>query len=344
MMIQNFDTPPGTLIRRALFSMASLLLVTVWMIPSAIASPNDRNLTARFSKLQVAQGDHKIAIKYSLTPSSWNAFRRAKIEPRLNIYSLDHRKARYVYRYSTKLRSRSGTITYARKDIRLRQSKTVEIQVVGFRGTKQIARSVHGKQTAKRLRLVVRDKREHACEDDDKTVKHPKKPHRKRDRGPRSARQADIIRACDANTTFDSEMNKCLLDAKKLTASNPVAIINTCGQATFFNSDFRKCLDGAAKIAVAPAATIKACDDVTDFGADFGRCLTKSASYKHTNPAPVVRACGRHTDFGSDLGKCIDSARGVHGNRAKVVDICGRATNFGSELLGCVERSRRRRT
>jgi hypothetical protein len=344
MFTQGFDTPLRNLTGRALLSMTTLLLVSLTMIPSAIAGPRDRNLTARFSELQVAHGDHRVVVKYTLTTSSWNAFKHAEIEPRLNIYSLGRHKAHYVYRYSTELRRRSGKIIYTPNDVRLRDSKTVEIEVIGFGGPKQIARSSYGTQTSERLRLGIRDKRESSCEDDHVTVSHPRSRDRNRGGDHRGARQAEIIRACDANTTFNSEMNKCLHHADKLAASNAVAVINACGKSTFFDSHFRKCLDGAAKISVAPASTVKACDDATDFGLDFTKCMTKSASYKHSNPAPVVRACGRHTDFGSDLGKCIDSARGVRGNKAEVVDVCGRATNFGSELLGCVARSRGRRT
>jgi hypothetical protein len=344
MFTQGFDTRLRNLTGRALFSMSTLLLVSLTMIPSAIAGPRDRNLTARFSELQVAQGDHRVVVKYTLTTASWNAFKHAEIEPRLNIYSLGRHKAHYVYRYSTKLRRRSGKIIYALNDVRVRDSKTVEIEMVGFGGPKQIARSSYRTQTSGRLRLVVKDKR--SCEDDHATASHPRNRDRSRDRdrGHRGARRADIIRACDANTTFNSEMNKCLHHADKLDASNAVAVINACGKSTVFDSQFRTCLDSAAKISVAPASTIKACDDVTDFGSDFTKCMGKSASYKRSNPAPIVRACGRHTDFGADLGKCIDSARGVRGNRAAVVDACGRATNFGSELLWCVQRSHARRT
>lgn len=367
MFTQGFDTPLRNLTGRALFAASALLLVSLAMIPSAIAGPKDRHLTADFSELQVIQRDNKVVVKYTLTTSSWNAFKRAEIEPRLNIYSPGRKKARYVYRYSTELPSRSGKIIYAPDDVRIRDSKTVEIKMVGFGGPKQIARSSYDTQTSEHIRLVVKDRRTASCEEDRVTVVHkPERPARDRDvrpvshprdrdrtrdrdrdhdrdRGHRGVRQADIIRACDANTQFESEMNKCLDRADKLAASSAVAVINACGKSTSFDSDFRKCLDGAAKLSVAPAATIKACDAATDFTSDFNKCMTKSASYKRSNPAPVVRACGRHTDFGSDFGKCIDSARGVRGNKADVVDACGNATNFGSELLRCVERSSGRR-
>lgn len=363
MFTQGFDAPLRNLTGRAFFAASALLLVSLAMIPSAIAGPKDRNLTADFSELQVIQRDHKVVVKYTLTKSSWNALQRAEIEPRLNIYSPGRKKARYVYRYSTELPSRSGKIVYAPEDVRIRDSRTVEIKMVGFGGPKQIARSSYDTQTSESIRLVVKDKRTASCEEERVTVVHkPERPARGRDvrpvshprdrdrargrgrdRGHRGVRQADIIRACDANTQFESEMNKCLDRADKLAASSAVAVINACGQSTSFDADFRKCLGGAAKLSVAPVATIKACDAATDYAPDFNHCMTKSASYKRSSPAPVVRACGRHTGFGSDLGKCIDSARGVRGNKAEVVDACGNATNFGSELLRCVERSSGRR-
>lgn len=319
-------------ITRLILAMLAAAAVMVGFSATAAAAPNDRDVDVTFKELEVYRQGDSVVLDYTITKPTWREMRRAGIEPRLNVFTSGRRSSREVFRYSTLLDRREGRIVYDRRDLRLRNSRELVVDVVGFNGPHQVGDVSFRRQCDDRVRVVVSKRRGHPHHADNGPRGHLRPAAR-----PARSLRAQIIRACQEQTRYDSDLNRCVERGMKLPARDVVATIGACGDASRHSSGLMSCLDEARELSTNVAGTVRACDAATSYDTDLRACLDEAAAYGQVNAAPVIRACDEHTSHGWELKRCVESALELERERVATVDACGEATSYSQQLQRCIE-------
>ena len=324
---------PITTLTRFLLLFLTLTVSVPSLVPSAHAQgrdrPHARLITPEFTLLEIQDQGDVVTLDYAIEPRSWRAIRQAGILPRLHVY-VPNRRGLHVFRDSVEIRGPQGQIQYAPGDLRLRGAQTLEVELVGQAGGRAIRRIALGDACDDRLRVPIQPLRRVKI-----IVADPAPPIRPA--RPVPSRRADLIDACRAAATFDSDFGRCLAQASMLHHPEAPGIVHACAAATKFSSDLFQCIDQAGQIAVNPVHVTRSCGAATTHASDLHACLTAATRYARHDASPVVDACARHTRFGSDLAACVTASQEIRGGRVSVIEACGQATRFRSDFEQCLE-------
>ena len=318
-----------TILKKISGALAISLVLLISFAGSAMAQGNPHDV--RFNDLHIAKQGPTFVLEYSISKEDWRDLKRVGIEPRLNIYAPDERRRGYQFRYSIPLANRRGAIEYARQDLMLRGAKTVEIELVGYNGASRIRRVSYNRTTDNRIRIPVDRRGGHGHAHGGG---HGHGAHGNHHR-------AALIKACKAETRYDSEMNSCIDRAFKLHPATAARTVKACGEATQYASELNRCLEKSAGITDdKPFLVVAACDRATNYASELNQCIERSKKLSH-DPGSVIAACDRHTKYGSELNQCIDAAS-TYNRRSpvRVVDACGEHTRYSSELNSCIKKAR----
>lgn len=331
-----------------LYCAGALLLL---MTGTALAG-DDPDIDLELTELRVYTAkDGDAMLDYTIARKSWRALRDAGIEPRLNIFS-PNRRGRYVYRYSVPLKAKHGSVLYNRKDVDLEGVSSVKVEIVGYNGANRVGRLTLGATCEQSLSVDVeharrkggggrgRDESGHDGGHHDHHDDHHGHGDRDRDDRPRKASRAEIISACDRQTSYSSELDDCVEEALKL-PFGAVAdkVVDACGDATSYGSGLEDCLQEVAKVKGRPVEVVKACDAATSYDSEVKSCIKEAADFGHRSAGAVIAACDAHTSYSSELRSCVRAAKKLDREHAAIVNACGEATSYSSELDRCIERS-----
>ena len=330
----------------------TLILGVVMSISSVALAGSNPDIDVEFDAVEVYSKRGDAVLDYTIDSRSWRQLRKASIEPRLNIYT-PGRRGRYVYRYSVPLKDRKGRILYNKRDVDIDGIKSVRIEVVGYSGAFRVDEISYKSKESKLLTINVsrarrthddrHDDRRRDRHDDRRGDRHDDRRGDRHDDGRRaSASKADLIKACDRQTSYDSELNKCVELALELPFPRVAdKVVDACGVATSYSSGLNSCLKESAKLQGRPVEAVSACGKATSYDSEVKSCLQKAADFNHRNAGEVIAACDAHTSYSSDLNSCISAAKKLDRDHAAVVNACGGATRYASELRRCIEKSAR---
>lgn len=314
------------------FLLAVLFLsATLAAIPAFAEHPTD--IEVKFQQLDVGVERGELTVSYAIAPNDWQEMRAAKIQPRLNLFTPANRRRAYDFRYSLPLTDRRGTVTFPR-EIKLRGSKLVELQVVGFSGYYHVARTSFGERCDERVRVRVRRGRQGRGHGQG----YGHNPHQG---GPHKGEEALLVEACGEASKMN--VSDCIKLASKLDRRFAVQTVEACGAHSSFPSDLNSCLDRARKFThFSPAPSVLACGESTQFTSDMNRCLDRAARHDR-EPSRVIAACDEATQFSSDFNKCIDNSRELGRRAEHVIEACDQNSRWRSDFHTCVEVSARTR-
>ena len=297
----------------------ALVFIMFAGIPAAFADSGD--LKAEFRELDVKQRRAGIEIDYKITRPSWRAMKKAGVQPRLNLYTKG-RRGDLNFRYSVQLDKRKGEIQLP-KEIKIRGSKVVELEVIGFNGFYRVANTALGERCAPRLRIAL-GRGHHDGKGKGKLV-----DREERNFGPK------LVKACKA-ATDSSNVSRCIAKAGAL-RHDPIATVKACGANTRWGSDFNRCLDTAATFTRFSAApSVLACGAATDWASDLNNCMKQAQTHKR-EPGRIIQACDEATTYSSDLKRCIKNASLLGRNADSVVAACSEGNRWSSSFHSCVE-------
>src|SRR5690554_4367271 len=287
----------------SLVVMLAVVAVSFVGVAQVEARPTSNKVGLRFERLAVVQDGSRLTVDYTIDRNDWNALEKAKIEPRLDLYLPGQgRNASYSHFAGYTLSRNSGKVVFQRVPENSR-NRDVGIRVVSAKGQNRIGTLRFGQQKGEEIRVGVRvvevsqptrPSRPSRPAEPSRPVEparpsrpsrpsHPVEPARphhpphrpERPHHPREDSQVDIINACKQSSTFSSDFDRCLADAKHLRGQQ-VAIINACGQ----------------------------------YRHGLSECMTKAARLPAYEEVSIIRACGQHSTFGSDMSSCLDNASG----------------------------------
>ncbi len=289
------------------------------------------DMDIEFKELQATQKRSGIQLQYTVKKGDWRKVKSAGIQPRLNLYTRTHH-GNFDFRYSVPLNSRSGTIGFP-AEIRTRNGKQIEIEVVGFSGFNRISRSTFGERCQPRLRLSVRGK----------SPNHPPKGYKKgkgHGHGHGSNFTAKLVEVCGSHS-HSSRVSDCVSRAAAFPQHQAVEVVKACGAHTRYSSEFNRCMDKAAKLSHTPAATVNACGAATKWTSELNHCLDDSAKFVRHSPASTIKACDAATKWNSDFRRCVKQSATLGRNGDAVIRACSNASRFSSEFHQCVKDSAR---
>lgn len=307
---------------RAAFQAALLVMFTViGLNPSSAFAEHPRQITWEFSELEVHEIGDAIRVDYSVRHDAWRAARRAHIRPRLNLYARGHRGDQFEYLTSVELVERHGSVTF--DHVGHHVGRRAQLRVSGHRGGIRIAQTRYADSCSDRITVSVHE--------------HTPPPPRRRHHGRRDAHHAALIEAC-GDATDGSGVGACVSRASKLPAARAAQTVAACDAATSWSSELNACLDRAAKVASDPAGVVAACDAATSWSSELNTCIDR-ASRLPSEPAGVVAACDAASNWSSELNSCIDRAVKLPHDPAGVVAACDAATSWASEMNSCIDRA-----
>jgi hypothetical protein len=304
-------------------SVATLCALMVLMVSATSASAQGRALDVEFKDVDVvAARGGALTLEYTIKQKSWRELKRAGISPRINLYVEREDRRGYSYAYSVELDRRNGRIEYPRELVNVRGMRTVEFEVVGFSGANRVDRVTFGSECASTIRLAI--------------ARRGKPGGGGVDRPGRGAR-AQLVAACERQTKFSSELNRCIEEAAALPVAFAAPVVDECGAQTRHATGLYACIEGAATLRHDPVASLQACGAATKYDTEMKACVKRAASFDRP-AAPVVTACGAQSRFNSGFNRCLDAAREVSGNRVgQLVEACGAATQHDQGLASCVK-------
>lgn len=332
------------------FFLIALFFVSANYLLADKAHAAHGEMTVEFAELELTKRGPRLVLDYRMKPRDWRAVKRAGITPRLNLYLRDRRRGEFSYAYSIPLERRAGIVKYP-KELELRGTRVVELEVVGFAGFDRVTQTRYGEACGERVRLRV-DRRAGRVSNPHRNrtghggghVDQVDHAHDRQDGGtvrgrPGRTRVVDtaaIIEACkDVSSTID--VSDCLQRARALSRrADPVATVRACGKTSPFNSRVLECLDKAKEVKVATARVIEACDDATDFPSKLNRCLDRAAAHRHRGVVRVIETCDEVTTFSSQFESCIATSEPLGVRADRVIRACDAATSFRSQFNACL--------
>lgn len=329
-------------LRTLTLALASLALMATFGVTTASAQTTQLDMNSRFKFLDVSKERGVLVIDYKISKRSWRNMRQANIEPRLNLRLPNAKKTRYVFAYSTKLKSRAGRITYPKMN--LRGFATAELRIIGYEGAYRVVSTSYGQAKGKRIRVPMRRVRRHQHVHHHPPVHNPPVTRPPATRPPtrppvtRPANwRAQAINACKAQTRYSSEFNACVARAVKLKSNDAALVVNACGNASRYASGLNRCLDIALTMPGRRIDTISACGGATKYDSELNSCLADTKKYNYT-AATVVKACDAQTRYASELSSCLRHARSLRANHAAAtVNACGKATRSATAMNSCIK-------
>lgn len=355
--------------------LVQLVVVMAVMMAGAVASfggpgvaeaRSSPQLEIRFERLNVTQESSRVTVDYVINSQDWSQLQRAKIEPRMDLYVPgQQRSAKFEHHAGYTLTRASGKVVFQRVPAGQRQGE-VGIRVVNAKGGKRVGPISLGRQKGDELRVPV--KVVNAAQPERPVRGQPSQPARpsrpaepaRPDRPSRPVQpsqparpghggghghgggygqdsQVEIINACKRNTTFSSDLEKCLADAKNMRGRQTVAIIEACGKNRHGLSD---CMRASARLPERQQVSIiQACSQASTFQSDMKKCLEISSGFRQ-EAAPVILACNRATSFSSDMQACLSTTATYRRPAAPIVQACADASRFSSDFKQCLEHSR----
>ena len=315
-----------------LFAVLALALAMTFSASNAFADHPRRNLDVELDYVDVRVDHGKLRVTYTIDRDDWYRITKRHIRPRLNLYT-PYQRGRFSYAHSVPVHHRTATI-YFPHDVTPTRGKFVELRLSGERGRTRIATTSYNGDCAQRVRVeVVREvhhshghghghghghshgkKKGHGHGKGHVHGKGNAKGHkhddyvrdRKRDRRFERDHRAEIIAACDRNTSWSGELNHCI-DRAVANHYTP-SLIDACGGATSWSGEFHQCLTNAAPIRGNRVATIQACDDATSWSGEFNMCLQKAQDLGRRAPG-IVDACDHATSWSGEFQQCLDTSR-----------------------------------
>ena len=185
-------------------SMALLCALMMLMVSATSAFAQGRALDVEFKDVDaVAKRGGALTVEYTIKKRSWRELKREGITPRINLYVERENRRGYNYAYSVELDRRSGRIEYPREFVNVRGMRTVEFEVVGFAGASRVDRVTYGSECASKIRVALARRGKGGGDRVD------------RDR-PRRGARAQLVAACERQTKYSSELNRCIDEAAAL--------------------------------------------------------------------------------------------------------------------------------
>ena len=306
-------------------SVALLCALMMLMVSATSAFAQGRALDVEFRDVDaVARRGGALTVEYTIKKKSWRELKREGITARINLYVERENRRGYNYAYSVELDRRSGRIEYPKEFVNVRGMRTVEFEVVGFAGASHVDRVTFGSECASKIRVALAREGRPGGDGVDN------------DRPLRGAR-ARLVAACERQTKFSSEFNRCIDEAAALQLEVAASVVDFCGGQTRFATGLYTCIESAATLRHDPIASIKACGAVTKFDSEVKACVQLAASFDRP-AAPSVAACGAQTRFNTGFNSCLKAARDVPGRRVgQLVEACGVASKFDQGLVSCVK-------
>lgn len=313
----------------------AFMLAMVMLMASAGIAAAEPDIDVTFNELRVYKQDGETMLDYTISKSTWRELRDANIEPRLNIFT-PNKSGVFKFRYSIPIVDRKGRVLYNKRDVQLkRHADMVKIELIGYNGAHRIGRLSFGSQCDEHLDVDVE-------RGGTTTGSGGRDRDRDRDRDSDRPSRADVIKACDAHTSYSSELDKCVDAGMDLPFSRAAGrIIEACGEATSYTSGLKACIVQAGQLSGRPVAAIEACDAATSYDSELKSCLKKAVEFNHRSAGAVIAACDAHTSYSSELNGCVDAASALDSDHVAIVNACGDATSYSSEFKRCIQKAAR---
>lgn len=319
------------------FFLLALLFVGVnYFLADEAHAAHPTDMTVEFQNLELIERKGGLIINYEVQRRSWRGMRQADMDPRLNLYTRDRRRQGFEFAFSVELDSRIGRIELP-KQVKLRGTRVVEMEVVGFSGFYRVTQTRFGDACDAKVRLRVQRGNGnghgghagggHGHDHDDHDDHHERPGYT----------TAQLINACKASA-HSTNVSSCITKANALPRGVDVpATIRACGNATQWNSEFNTCMDRAKSVRNDPAGVVAACDEATQWNSELSTCISKAA--RHTGPrvAAVIKACGEATQWNSEFNACLDGSRSLGARPARTIKACADATTWNSEFNSCLQ-------
>lgn len=347
MSAQMFDRCVQSIVSMMVMMLA-VVAVSFVGVAQVDARPQPAKVTLKFDRLDVVQEGSRLTVDYVIDRNDWNALQKAKIEPRMDLYLPGQgRNSSFEHHAGYTLSRNSGKVVFQRVPEKLRQNE-VGIRVESAKGQNRIGMLSFGRQKGAEIRVKARVIEPSRPVQPSRPVEpsrpsQPSRPHHpsrpvepSRPHHPREDSQVDIINACKQSSTFSSDFDKCLADAKHLRGQQ-VAIINACGQ---YRHGLSACMQKASRLpAREEVSIIRACGQHSTFASDMSSCLDNASGFRQ-EAAPVIEACGQATRFGSEMQKCMQITSTYRRPAAPIIRACKSAATFSSDFEKCLEQSR----
>ncbi len=355
--------------------MLAVIAVSFVGVGQVDAKPQPK-ISLRFDRLDVVQEGSSLTVDYAINRNDWNAVQKANIEPRMDLYLPGQgRKSNLEHHAGYTLPRNSGKIVFQRVPENSRQNE-VGIRIANAKSKNRNVALSFGRQQGEEIRVKVRvievsrptqpsrptrpsqpsrpsrpshppvePERPHHEPHYPERPQHdhyPDRPHHEphrpsRPHHDRADSQVDIINACKQNSTFSSDLDKCLSDAKQLRGHQTVAIINACGQR---QNGLSECMRSATSLPEYEAVEIiRACGQRSTFSSDMKTCLDSTVGFRQ-EVTPVIQACGQASTFSSDFVTCMNITSSYRQPAAPIIRACKSASTFSSDFKKCLEHSR----
>lgn len=338
-----------------LFLLALVFVGANYLLADKAHAAHNPDMTVEFDKLELVKRGPQLVLDYRFARGEWRQMRAAGITPQLNLYVRERgSRSGFAFAYSLPLERRAGEVVYPR-EVKVRGTKVVELEVVGFAGFNRVTQTRFGDACGPRVRLRLGRERgghahhpqhpspghgaghdDHASDGDDHGGTVHGRPARQR-----RARTAAILAACkEASSSINA--STCLAAARELPAhADAVATVKACGASSNWTSQIVRCLGAAKEVRVETAAVVRACDEATQWSSELDACIARASDYRFRSVARTITTCDEVTTFGSEFSQCLDKGKRLGARADRIIRACEAATNWTSEFNACLDEAGR---
>lgn len=334
----------------ALMAIATLGATLTTAAPEAAAQQRSGDYTASFRELSMSHHRGQWSIDYKLGKRSWRALKDAGINPQLAIYAPAGN--RYEFLYAADLTAREGRLVLPPR-MGLRDARTVEIRVVGYKGFSRVSATAFGRESGRRVRIALGGGHGHHGHHGHHNpgpgpdvVPGPGPGHTTTtvvvtEPAPPRNWAAEVINACKRHTKFSSDFNRCQSLGMKQPPYIAPAVVDACGtNGRGDGGRLTTCLELASGLKVDRVETARACAARAKFSSEVRECMSAAASH-HYMPSEAVKACGKYSKFSSEFKACMDNSASLGRGKLGIIEACGQNSKFSSEMTRCLQNASR---